>query len=120
LNPAPGAPLIDTLGVEANGSTRAILSRMDPVVQLTVGERNLADPAGWVAFFDNPPLRAYRTFPLVLTKRSIRVASEGSRLRITLGCPASPIVPPLVGYVGLPGLRPGQRGLHGQSGENQS
>jgi hypothetical protein len=84
LNPDAGAPLIETLGVETNGATRAILSRMNPVVLLTVGERDLANPAGWVAFFDNPPLRSYRTHTLVLAKRSIRAASEGRRLTVTI------------------------------------
>jgi hypothetical protein len=79
-----GQPLIEALGVIVAGRTRPILRHMNPVVWLTVGERDLLAPAGWMAFFDNPPLRAHHTFPLKLARQSIRVASQGARTLITL------------------------------------
>lgn len=84
-------PLIDTLGVMTDGRPRAILQRMNPVVWLTVGERDLRAPAGWVAFFDNPPLRAHRAFELTLARHMIRVVSERARTVVTIdGAAAGP------------------------------
>jgi hypothetical protein len=52
-----------------------------PVTLLTIGERDLRLPAGWVAFFDNPPLRAYHTVAAVLKKTSARVTTLGNECR---------------------------------------
>lgn len=84
LNLETGRPLIDTLGTVADGQTKAILRQVSPVVLLTVGERDLKNPAGWMAFFDNPPLRSHRTFALSFEKRAVRMASEGSRTTVTI------------------------------------
>lgn len=86
LNLEAGQPLIEALGAGKPGATGvAVVRRVNPVILLTVGERNLKDPAGWVAFFDNPPLRAYRTQALTFDKKSVRVASEGARTVVTVG-----------------------------------
>jgi hypothetical protein len=87
LNLTPGAPLIESLGIAASAREKAtpILSKVDPVTVLTVGTRNLADPAGWVAFFDNPPKRPHETFRASLTKTSVRVESVGARSTIIIG-----------------------------------
>ena len=81
LNPAQNQPLIERIAL--NGQT--ILQRVDPVTLLTIGERDLRTPAGWVAFFDNPPLRAYRTVAAQLKKTSASVKSAGSRTVIRIG-----------------------------------
>jgi hypothetical protein len=82
-----GVPLIDTLGIapSAKGKVAPILSHVDPVTVLTVGTRNLNDPAGWVAFFDDPPKRPYQTYTASLSKSSAKVESMGARSTITIG-----------------------------------
>ncbi|MES2921199.1 MAG: hypothetical protein V4819_06625 [Verrucomicrobiota bacterium] len=78
-------PLIESLGVAAKGKkAKVIASGLTPVTLLTVGSRDLANPAGWVAFFDNPPKRPHETFPVKLGKRSLRVSEEGSHTTVSL------------------------------------
>lgn len=87
LNLEAGQPLIEALGATKTGAatpSAVAVRRVNPVVLLTVGERDLKNPAGWMAFFDNPPLRAYRTFALKFDKRNVRVASEGARSTVTV------------------------------------
>lgn len=81
LDPGANQPLFAHLGLDG----RAVLERVQPVTLLTVGERDLSAPAGWVAFFDNPPLRAHRTYAATLKKNSVRVVSVGSRTVVTVG-----------------------------------
>ena len=58
LDLRPDQPLIQSLSVRAaTGDMRPVLQHADPLILLTVGERDLAKQDGWVAFFDNPPLR---------------------------------------------------------------
>ena len=76
LDPAPNRPLFERLAL--GGS--AVLERVEPVTLLTIGERDLRAPSGWVAFFDNPPLRAHRAVTSVLKKTNVRVSSTGSPL----------------------------------------
>ncbi|WP_414660819.1 CehA/McbA family metallohydrolase domain-containing protein [Horticoccus sp. 23ND18S-11] len=89
FNLQPNRPLIERLaiGAGAAGSETftALMQRVDPVTLLTVGERDLRNPAGWVAFFDNPPLRAYQTVPAVLKKVSVEVRTAGSRTLVRIG-----------------------------------
>lgn len=86
LNLEAGQPLIEALGARKAGqATPETIRRVDPLVLITEGERDLQNPAGWVAFFDNPPLRAYRTFAMTIDKKSVRVASEGARTVVTVG-----------------------------------
>jgi hypothetical protein len=71
--------------VAANGQTvKHIVSGLNPVTLLTVGSRDLANPAGWVVFFDNPPKRPFETFPVILGKRALRVSEEGSHTTVSL------------------------------------
>lgn len=81
LNLEPNRPLFEQLAVGG----RPLLRNVTPVTVITVGERDLRNPAGWVAFFDNPPQRAYRTVAAVLTKKTVRVTSAGSRTIIRVG-----------------------------------
>ncbi len=78
-------PLIESLAVAGKGRpAKTIATGLNPVTWLTVGSRNLDDPAGWVAFFDNPPKRPHETFPVKLGKRSLRVSKEGSHTTVTV------------------------------------
>ncbi len=78
LNPAANQPLIARIAIGATTLVRGV----DPATFLTVGERDLRNPAGWVAFFDNPGLRSYRTFAAVLRKTAVKVSTEGARTRV--------------------------------------
>src|SRR5688572_12496186 len=86
LNLESNKPLFELLGIGRNGQppTR-LMQRVDPMTVLTIGERDLKNPSGWVAFFDNPPQRAYRTVPAVLLKRNARVTNAGSRTTLRIG-----------------------------------
>ncbi len=78
-------PLIESLGVAAKGrEMKVVASGLTPVTLLTVGSRDLASPAGWVAFFDNPPKRSHETFPVKLGKRALHVTEEGSHTTVSL------------------------------------
>ncbi|MBC7807959.1 MAG: hypothetical protein H7145_17660, partial [Akkermansiaceae bacterium] len=86
LNLEAGKPLIESLGVSSDGKPARVIARqLDPAALLTIGERDLKNPAGWVAFFDNPPKRPHKTVPIVLEKQSVRVSSEGARTTIHIG-----------------------------------
>ncbi|WP_435015834.1 hypothetical protein TA3x_003387 [Tundrisphaera sp. TA3] len=77
--------LIGTIRViPAAGAEVELASGLNPVTTLTVGSRNLKDPAGWVAFFDNPPRRPHETFPVKLGRRRAVVTSEGSRTTVSV------------------------------------
>ena len=78
-------PLIESLGVATqSGEMKVIASGLTPVTLLTIGSRDLAKPAGWVAFFDNPPKRPHETLPVKLGKRSLQVSQQGSRTTVRL------------------------------------
>lgn len=72
-----GHPLIESLGIAGTGrEPQVILKRIDPVVLLTVGERDLTNPAGWVAFSTT------RRFGLIARSPSqFRNTSFGSQAR---------------------------------------
>lgn len=78
-------PLVEWIGVgPKGGDAKPIATEMDVVTLLTVGTRNLEDPAGWVAFFDNPPKRPHETYLVKTGKRALKVAKEGPRTTVTL------------------------------------
>ena len=81
LDPAPNQPLIERLAIGG----RTVMRRVQPVTLLTIGERDLRAPSGWVAFFDNPPLRSHRTVPAVLKKATVSVASAGASTIVRVG-----------------------------------
>jgi hypothetical protein len=88
FNLEPNKPLIARFAVgptDALQPARALLERVDPVTLLTIGERDMTNPAGWVAFFDNPPTRPYRTVAAVLAKKNVRVTSSGARTVVRVG-----------------------------------
>ncbi|HEY1110720.1 MAG TPA: hypothetical protein VGE76_18860 [Opitutaceae bacterium] len=61
-----------------------IARQLEPVTWLTIGERDLRAPAGWVAFFDNPPQRAHRTVATSLKKTGGRVKTVGTRTVVSV------------------------------------
>lgn len=86
LNLAAGQPLIESLAISSRGRAPQVLARkLSPVTLLTIGERDLKNPAGWVAFFDNPPKRPHQTFAASLDKKSVRVSSQGARTTVRVG-----------------------------------
>lgn len=80
FNLQPNRPLIERFGIAAGGQAAVpLIQQLDPVTVITIGERDLGNPAGWVAFFDNPPLRPYRIVSATLRKQGVRVSSAGAR-----------------------------------------
>ena len=76
-------PLIESMGVAATGqAVETIATALNPVTLLTVGSRDLKSPAGWVAFFDNPPLRPHDTFLVAIGKRALRVTNDGAHTTV--------------------------------------
>ena len=45
----------------------------------------MKNPAGWVAFFDDPMSRPHQTFAATLELHSVRVSSVGTRTTIHIG-----------------------------------
>ncbi|MDG3005136.1 hypothetical protein [Paludisphaera mucosa] len=80
----PAKPLVESLGVIAGGAATPVATGLNPVTYLTVGSRDLKNPAGWVAFFDNPPLRPHQTYPVLLGKRRAVVTREGARTTVSV------------------------------------
>lgn len=81
----PAQPLIESLGVATAGRAVApIATGLDPVTYLTVGSRDLKNPAGWVAFFDNPPQRPHQTHLVQLGKRRAVVTSHGAATTVSV------------------------------------
>jgi hypothetical protein len=78
-------PLIQSLGiVTKNAPVKTIAAGLNPTTLLTVGERDLKNPAGWVAFFDDPPLRPHETFLVKLGERRLKVTTEGARTTVSI------------------------------------
>ncbi len=78
-------PLITSLGIAPkSGPARMIATALNPVTLLTIGERDLKNPAGWVAFFDDPPLRPHETFAVKFGERHLKVTIEGTHTTVTL------------------------------------
>ncbi|BCM94436.1 hypothetical protein IAD21_06343 [Abditibacteriota bacterium] len=93
LDLTPNAPLITELGTapSARGNSTPILRNVNPNTILTVGTRDLTAPAGWVAFFDDPPKRPYQSYLATLSKQSVRVESQGQHSTIIIdGLTAGP------------------------------
>jgi hypothetical protein len=77
-------PLIELLGIAAKGEpVKTISAGLNPLILLTIGERDLKK-SGWVAFFDNPPLRPHETFLAKLGQRRLKVTIEGTRTTVSV------------------------------------
>lgn len=75
------APLFEHVAIGG----RIVGRRLQPATWITIGERDMRAPSGWVAFFDNPPHRASRTVAALLKKTSVRATTQGSRLVVRVG-----------------------------------
>jgi hypothetical protein len=86
INLSDGKPLIDSVALSKSGHAPTIVARdLDPVTLLTIGERDMKNPAGWVAFFDDPASRPHKTFPTILERHSARVSSAGVKTTVHIG-----------------------------------
>lgn len=88
FNLEAGKPLIERFAVgvtDAAKPAQPLLQRVDPVTLITIGERDMKNPAAWVAFFDNPPTRPYKIVAATLTKKTVRVTSVGARAVVRIG-----------------------------------
>ncbi len=85
----PDQPLIRSLSLkEGRRPTRVIATALDPVATLTIGERDkkkFEEAYRGMVFFENPRQKPYATHPVILTRKSARVASQGSRTTVTMG-----------------------------------
>ncbi len=113
LELSPDAPLIGELGISnsARGKSTPILRNVNPQTVLTVGTRDLKNPAGWVAFFDDPIKRPHESFLATLSKKSARVETQGNRSTIIVGGLSAG---PFAGDLRFT-LYPGTRLIHVQS-----
>lgn len=84
LNLVHGQPLITRLGLIQGGKSRDLLRELTPLVFLTIGERNLQNPTGWMAFFDRPIERAYQHSAVKFDLKQIRVTNSGSRMQVVV------------------------------------
>ena len=79
-------PLIDFLSVQAStGGKVAVGHSLNPALWLTVGARDLKNPAGWVAFFDDPNSRPHQTYQATGERAFLRVTNVGTRVEIHVG-----------------------------------
>lgn len=82
-------PLIRSLGItEARTPVKIIATKLDPVTTLTIGERDrkkYEQSFRGMVFFENPRQKPHETYPVVLTKHSVRVASNGPRVTVGIG-----------------------------------
>ncbi|MFO1512895.1 MAG: hypothetical protein U1F83_08305 [Verrucomicrobiota bacterium] len=86
INLAPARPLIESIAVGASAKAmKVIAGQLSPVTLLTVGERDLKNPAGWVAFFDDPMSRPHQTYAATLNQSRVWVSSVGKRTTVHIG-----------------------------------
>ncbi|MCW4463852.1 hypothetical protein OK349_19270 [Sphingomonas sp. BT-65] len=68
---------------------RTVIADIDPAGVVTVGTRDLKQ--GWTVFFDNPRERAFDSFPLTLSRDTIRIRAAGDYTTVTVtGATAGP------------------------------
>ena len=83
-----GQPLIQTLGVSKNGGAVCpIATSLNPVTTLTIGQRDAkkaAEGFRQMVFFEKLWQQPHQSFNVMLTPRSVRVSSEGSRTTVSI------------------------------------
>jgi hypothetical protein len=88
----PGKPLIESIGIARTSQepVRILLKEVEPVTFLTVGTR--VAPLGrppqmsvWNVFFDKPANRPHQKYSSNLTRKQVRVSSEGHRATVAVG-----------------------------------
>lgn len=84
-----GHPLIQSLALtEGRKLAKVIATELDPVTTLTIGERDrkkYEEAFRGMVFFENPRQKPHETYPVVLTKKSVRVSNDGPRLTVSIG-----------------------------------
>src|SRR5436305_723844 len=80
-------PLIEQMAVrKEDAEHRTIVTSVDPIWFLTVGQRRGADEKSpdqkWEVFFDNPHQRPHETFPSKLATKSAKVTGNGKRASV--------------------------------------
>jgi len=89
LNLESNQPLIRSMGfARTGGAEESIAENLDPVMALTIGERDpvkAAEAYQQMVFFENPRERPHHTYPARLTKSNVAVTNTGSRAMITIG-----------------------------------
>jgi hypothetical protein len=76
------------MGFIAGDVARTIGENLDPVMALTIGERDpvkAAEAYQGMVFFENPRERPHHTYPVSLSKASVSITNTGSRATITIG-----------------------------------
>lgn len=85
----PDQPLIQSLAWQERRKPAVVIAAgLDPVATLTIGERDkkkFEEAYRGMVFFENPRQKPYTTHPVVLTRKSVRVASEGTRVTVSIG-----------------------------------
>src|SRR5437763_2560756 len=82
-------PLIEQMAMRKEGGEAAtILTGVDPVWFLTVGQRRAADEKSpdqkWEVFFDNPHQRPHETLASKLAMKSAKVTGSGKRATVAI------------------------------------
>jgi hypothetical protein len=82
-------PLIESLAIRKPGeAAQSIITGVDPVWFVTVGERRAADEKApdqqWEVFFDNPAKRPHETFTSKLGIKRIQVTGSGKRATVSI------------------------------------
>lgn len=89
LNLRDEQPLIQSLAlIEGRKPAKIIATKLDPVTTLTIGERDrkkYEESFRGMVFFENPRQKPHETYPVVLTKKSVRVTSNGPRVTVNIG-----------------------------------
>ncbi|MGC3959931.1 MAG: hypothetical protein QM813_18990 [Verrucomicrobiota bacterium] len=85
----PDRSLIRALSLkDGRMPAKVVAAALDPVATLTIGERDkkkYEEAYRGMVFFENPRQKPYATHPVVLTRKSVRVASQGSRTTVSIG-----------------------------------
>src|ERR1041385_6646652 len=88
LNLESNQPLIRSMEfAKTGGAEQSIVENLDPVLALTIGERDpvkAAEAYQGMVFFENPRARPHHTYPLRLSKSGVNVNNAGSRSTITI------------------------------------
>lgn len=77
-------PIFSSIQLSSGEAFTEIAAGLDPAFLLTVGKRDLTKGSGWNIFFDITGYLPHETYRIQLSKRNIRVESEGSRTKVIL------------------------------------
>src|ERR1051325_125823 len=85
----PDQPLIQSLGLaEGRKPAKVIATKLDPVTTLTIGQRDrkkFEEAFRGMVFFENLRQKPYETHTVMLTRKNVRVSSNGPRATVSIG-----------------------------------